>query len=93
MTPDISHLNQIITWLVPFVFTSPAQTTIAFKSGNKAYGLSGSTGDVGGTGNTYGVSEVALKRKYRYTLVLFTTTMYSTPPVFLSNRMFLFFLF
>jgi hypothetical protein len=66
LRPDINYLNQVTTWLIPFVITSPNQTTMTFKSGNKSYGLSGATNEVGTGGSTsYGTSEIALKRKYR----------------------------
>ena len=78
MKPEINHLNQLVTWLIPFVITSPNQTTITFKSGNKAYGLAGSsTPNEFGTGtNSNGISEIALKRKYRQVLYGFFKLLY-----------------
>ena len=66
--PTVDLSKQLTTWLLPFIFTLPNQTQYVAKAGNKAYGLSSNfPNTVGnGYGPTFGSTELALKRKYRY---------------------------
>lgn len=66
--PTVDLSKQLTTWLLPFIFTLPNQTQFVAKAGNKSYGLSSNfPNTVGnGYGPTFGSTELALKRKYRY---------------------------
>lgn len=66
--PTVDLSRQVTTWLLPFIFTLPNQTTFVAKAGNKSYGLSANVPTANGNvyGPTFGTSEASLKRKYRY---------------------------
>ena len=61
--------KQITTWLLPFAMTTPDQTTFYVKAGNKEYGLAGIS--INENGTSTGISEIGLKKKYRYKTTFF----------------------
>ena len=95
--PTVDLSKQLTTWLLPFIFTLPNQTQYVAKAGNKAYGLSSNfPNTVGnGYGPTFGSTELALKRKYRYKRCPFrviTLYIFLLPTHFLQTIFFLYFL-
>ncbi len=65
LSKTIDCQQQLTTWLLPFILTTPIQTSFVVKAGNKSYGLAGSTTSDTGSTVSGGLSEIALKRKYR----------------------------
>lgn len=70
-----SHLsNELVvrdrTWAYNHVHRSPDETTVTFKSGNKAYVLSAATESTYFNNRTV-TSETSLFRKYRYKFTRF----------------------
>jgi hypothetical protein len=79
--------QQVTTWLLPFIFTTANQTSFHCKAGNKSYGLSaGSSSESGGPSS--GISEAALKRKYRFSIFSFPTLIYMLIFTFLNEQYF-----
>ena len=56
------------TWMCPYIHTGPKNTNISFKVGNKEYALKAVA-----EGDKRTISELQLKRKYRYLLLNLTS--------------------